>query len=427
MYRQSYAATLIRLSRFDERLALAHAARQQAEAAGCAASDANPANNVQDLEIDEPLVAQQQIEFPSRDGVVLGGTIVTAAGRGPRPGLVIIQGRSYGPRSRFLEHAVQAAQQGVATIVFDGRGVGRSGGARGQHTRGQRLDDARAALRALRSHPRVDATRVGMLGHSAGGWVVPVVAQSDDNLAFVVLHSAPAVDLATQQAQVVRELALRAPSNPHDSDAALRALTVPTLALYGETDYVVPPAHNVPVLERALQEAGNRAYRIVVFAGAGHDLTIPGHDGQDGRRLPRITTHPSTSSFCCPGYNRWSAIAKTPSDNHAKTSTDARSRREDVTGAVALPGVKEWARRGLCLPYPAHWPSAWPEASSRSPRSPAPSTRATPALARTRHLLSPHRVRLRRRCLDRPEGRRRRVPSHHRARRRVEPSPISRR
>jgi|GEM_PF-763423 len=290
-------------------------------------------------------VVQTAIEFPSADGVTLTGTLVLPEGDGPFPGLVLVQGRSYGPGFQFLGHAVRAARRGVAAIVFNGRGVAGSGGERGKHTLQHRLDDAMAAFDTLAGHPRVAPDRVGMLGHSAGGWVAPVLAHQTGRIAFVVMHSGPAVDLAEQQAQVVRELMKRSGGEfseqdyadafayqkaltrlamdaapwaeiaahvataegrpwaeiadrpkdyedngsvgyfrrvPHDSDEALAALTVPVLAVYGADDFVVPPEHNVPVLESALRRAGNRDFEIVVFPRANHDLMVEGGDGTDG-------------------------------------------------------------------------------------------------------------------------------------------------
>lgn len=61
----------------------------------------------------------------------------------------------------------------------------------------------------------------------------------------------------------------------YDPAGALRATTVPVLALYGERDWVVPPPANVPKLEALLAEAGNDDVTIVVFADADHGLDVP--------------------------------------------------------------------------------------------------------------------------------------------------------
>lgn len=287
-----------------------------------------------------PNEVREETQLESADGVSLGATIILPRGEGPHPGIVFVQGRSYGSRYQHHSQAIAAARRGFASILFDGRGVGSSGGDRGRHTLQNRLDDAEAALTALRSHPDVDAERVGLFGHSAGGWVIPVVAQRAGPVAFLVMHAGPAGSLAEQQGQVVREMTRRAgdfsdedlgrayayehrlveltvsgatwpeieahvrtaddqpwavrvdqPANdqddeldyfrrcPHDNTAALRSMQAPVLALYGDDDYIVPSRDNAPALEEHLRAAGNDDFRIVVFRGADHGIMLPAQGG----------------------------------------------------------------------------------------------------------------------------------------------------
>ena len=59
--------------------------------------------------------------------------------------------------------------------------------------------------------------------------------------------------------------------NQYDPGPDLKKITVPFLALYGGSDYVVPPEENAKELERYLTEAGNRHFKIVTFPGAAMD------------------------------------------------------------------------------------------------------------------------------------------------------------
>jgi dienelactone hydrolase len=286
----------------------------------------------------EPPIVVEEVHFTSADGVELAGTLALPAGPGPHPAIVLVQGRSYGPRDQFRGHAILAARRGIAALAFDGRGMGASGGSAEAVTLTNRLDDAQAALELLRGDARVDAERVGLFGHSSGGWVVPVVAQRAGPVAFLVLHSGPAEPLGEQQGRVMqviieqrsgRELDpserasilacysalselsarqapwseiepvveaaraepwaehVRLPTSlddanldyyrrcPHDSTEALRATRAPVLALYGSDDFVVQVDVNAPLLEQHLRAAGNEDFEIVVFRGADHDLMIP--------------------------------------------------------------------------------------------------------------------------------------------------------
>jgi dienelactone hydrolase len=101
--------------------------------------------------------------------------------------------------------------------------------------------DIGAALAHLRGRPELDPARVGLLGHSEGGYLAPLAAQRlPGTVAFAVLLAGPAVP----GEDVLVELILSAP--------ALAALRVPVLALYGGKDLQVPAAQSGPVLRARL-------------------------------------------------------------------------------------------------------------------------------------------------------------------------------
>lgn len=141
----------------------------------------------------------REVTFAS-GGVELAATLMLPPGEGPFPGCVIVHGSGTSDRSNPWTSAWADAlvQAGVAVLYPDKRGSGKSGG--DWHTTGfdGLAADALAAAHVLQSEPRVDAARVGLMGFSQGGDVVPVAAARDGDVAFVIDISGSTVPIVEQ-------------------------------------------------------------------------------------------------------------------------------------------------------------------------------------------------------------------------------------
>lgn len=143
----------------------------------------------------------QPVTFPSTaPGVTLAGTLSRPPGPGPFPAVVLIAGS--GPNNRdedvlghkvFLVLGDALARRGIAVLRYDKRGIGQSTGDYTRATVSDFADDADAAASYLARQPRIDAKRLGLLGHSEGGLIAPMVANRRSDIAFVVLLAAPAL------------------------------------------------------------------------------------------------------------------------------------------------------------------------------------------------------------------------------------------
>jgi len=134
----------------------------------------------------------------------LAGTLTLPPGDGQVPGIVIVSGSGaqdrdgvnpgmpgYAPLRWLADHLTRA---GVAVLRFDERGIGGSGGDHESATSADLADDVTAALRYLAGTERVDAARVGLLGHSEGSVIVGrVAAASQDEVAFMIAMAGPAL------------------------------------------------------------------------------------------------------------------------------------------------------------------------------------------------------------------------------------------
>jgi pimeloyl-ACP methyl ester carboxylesterase len=269
-------------------------------------------------------------------GVTLAGVLTTPDGPGPFPAVILIAGS--GPQNRdeevfghpiFAVIADHLARKGIAVLRYDKRGIGASTGDYSTATSTDFAADAEAVARFLATQPKIDPRHIGLVGHSEGGIVGPMVARSDPHIAFVVLMAGPGVngdaiimaqqrailqatsvppaqrdEKAAQQRRIldVVEKApdhasavttaaaeLRAMGVPearvdaearllgsdwyrffltYDPAPALRALHVPVLAMIGSKDTQVPPDQNLPALRAAL--AGNPDATVVELPNLNH-------------------------------------------------------------------------------------------------------------------------------------------------------------
>ncbi len=93
----------------------------------------------------------------------------------------------------FLLIADHLTRNGFAVLRFDDRGVGASGGDFSKATSADFATDVRAAVEFLRSRDDIDASKIGLVGHSEGGLIAPMLAAEDSDIGFIVLLAGPGV------------------------------------------------------------------------------------------------------------------------------------------------------------------------------------------------------------------------------------------
>jgi pimeloyl-ACP methyl ester carboxylesterase len=137
---------------------------------------------------------ETDVSFAS-GAVTLSGTVVSPAGSGPFAGVVFLHGSGAEGRwaSRYLAH--EFAKRGIVSLIYDKRGVGRSGGDWRTAGFAELVGDATAAVEALRTQSNVDPDRVGLHGHSQGATIAPWVASADPHVAFVAASAAGGVPM----------------------------------------------------------------------------------------------------------------------------------------------------------------------------------------------------------------------------------------
>ena len=288
-------------------------------------------------------------------GDELGGSFVRPGTPGPHDVAVLVTGRgsAYG-RGQMAYLAKILARGGLGAFVYDARGTARAGGLDTLTTGADRVADLAAALDFVSG--RADVRSVGVISNSAGGWVTPLALDGRDDVAYWVSLVGPTTDLAEQQGLAVEAyVRLTAPGAPeaevraagdyqrrltrlamddapwsamaplvaeareapwadavdlpdsyfdpslgyyrsratYDPVGALRQLRVPTLAVFGSEDWIVPPTPHADRLRALAAEAGNDDVTVLVLDGAEHSLGRPGATVGTGawpERYPRLWT-----------------------------------------------------------------------------------------------------------------------------------------
>lgn len=134
-------------------------------------------------------------------GVTLSGTLTLPTSKGPFPVVLLIAGS--GPIDRdetvfghkpFLVLADYLTRQGIAVLRFDKRGCGKSTGNYDKATSQDFSDDVLAGIAYIKSRQEVNSNQIGLIGHSEGGIIAPMVAAKSKDVAFVVLMAGTGVN-----------------------------------------------------------------------------------------------------------------------------------------------------------------------------------------------------------------------------------------
>jgi len=178
----------------------------------------------------------EEVTFDNEQaGFTLAGTLTIPEGDGPFPGVVLITGS--GPQDRneelvghkpFLVIADHLTRHGIAVLRYDDRGFGESDGRFPGATSADLVTDAAAAFDYLIGRAEVDTAAVGLIGHSEGGMIAPMLAAPRSDVGFVVMLAGPGqrgADLLILQT----EMLLRAEGAPDDAVAWQLGWVVPVI------------------------------------------------------------------------------------------------------------------------------------------------------------------------------------------------------
>jgi hypothetical protein len=285
---------------------------------------------------------EQEVVFENISaGIRLAGTLTIPEGNGPFPVLATISGSGSQDRnSNIFEHkpfwvmADYFARLGIAVLRYDDRGVGGSTDSETEATTADLATDVIAAVSFLLDHPDIDPNRIGLIGHSEGGIIAPMVAAQIEDIALIVLLAGPGVPgsqiLLDQNEDILRaqgaseqyintrliyldrvfeilqdnpddeaarekikeafiqiygsgssqeelDIEAEAWTSPwmrffilYDPGPTLAQVTCPILALFCELDIQVNVSQNMPVMEYILSRSGHTDYLVYELLELNH-------------------------------------------------------------------------------------------------------------------------------------------------------------
>jgi hypothetical protein len=270
--------------------------------------------------------------------VHLAGTFTKPKGDGPFPAVLLITGSGQQNRDEeimghkpFWVLADYLTRRGIAVLRVDDRGIGGSTGIFRTSTTADFATDVTAGVTYLLSRGDVDKTHAGLIGHSEGAIIAPMVAAKMPQVAFIVMLAGTALPgdqivagqtyqanilagATPEQAAKAREFeakllaidvsetdpaarekkmlaladgetavqktlreqmpALQSPWYryflAYDPRPALTKVKCPVLALDGSKDTQVGAEQNIPLIQAALKEGGNHDVTVKIFPGVNH-------------------------------------------------------------------------------------------------------------------------------------------------------------
>ena len=247
-----------------------------------------------------------EVSFQNRtQNLTLGGLMFVPEGIGPFPAVVVIHGSGTSRRDNgwYLTLTKHLQDKGIVVLLPDKRGSEASEGNWRTSSFEDLATDTLAAIEYLREQQSAPISGIGVIGMSQGGWIAPLVAAQEHDLAFLVSMVGsvvtPREQLLYEENYNLRQagflpgisnvLAYVGSANvrylvqpelyeliaDYDPLPYWRTISIDSVALFGADDTNVPSAEST----KRLMTLDNPHVRIKVYEGSGHALESPRGQG----------------------------------------------------------------------------------------------------------------------------------------------------
>jgi len=175
---------------------------------------------------------EQEVSYRNeKDNIKISGTLTLPRGGGPYPAVLLITGNGAQDRNEtiaghhpFLVLADHLTRNGIAVLRVDDRGMGGTDLGSLSATSENYAEDVLAGVSFLKHRKDIDPRMIGLIGHSEGGMIAPMVAARSNDLAFIVLMAGPGQrgeDVIYTQTELIH----KAQGTPPDALAHINALS----------------------------------------------------------------------------------------------------------------------------------------------------------------------------------------------------------
>lgn len=217
-----------------------------------------------------------------------------------------VEKEAWGPHKFYIEDLL--LEKGYAVLYCNKRGLGNSTGNWRKNSLQGRANDAYAAVKHLKTLDFINPDRIGVAGHSQGGWVAQIVASQHEDVAFVLALAGPTVGVKEQtgsndslfylcKGYSGKKLDKKMKRNRfrrnlgygvgklfgfigearfwylianYNNDEVLKAINCPTLLLFAEYDINVDPEQNIRHFNKVFDNNPPDNFSIKVMKGGQH-------------------------------------------------------------------------------------------------------------------------------------------------------------
>ncbi len=328
-----------------------------------------------------PYIAEEVTYQNAKDSITLAGTLTMPRTRGPFPAVLLITGSGAQDRDEtvfghrpFLVLADYLTRRGVAVLRADDRGVGGSKGNASQATSEDFANDVIAGVEYLKARKEIDSKRIGLIGHSEGGCIAPIVAVKLNDLSFIVLMAGTGVtgdlvlegqiasllkagglpqariDSAVEDQRRIDEV-VRNETDPNLAREKIRKIIVDALSKLDEKRKQAIPDHDSYV-NAQVQAASSKWFRFFITHDPKETLRkvkcpVLAINGSLDMQVSAKLNLPAIEQALREGKNPDFMIQELPGLNHlfqtAKTGTaDEYARIEETMSPVAMETIAKW-------------------------------------------------------------------------------------